>query len=346
MGGRVGRAGPVVRLGSLLSVLVGLCAGCAAGPPHWERGELPFSSNRDGAPRVIALCAFERLPERGIALTRAGAIARTGDGGRTWHQGNGLVAMGGRLAQVRRWVAVAARADERLWALGADGTIARSRDGCAAWWYGGKAPRAAEGAVMALGPPGGELLVLGYPDGSVWLSEESGRSWRRVDRSPVRGAVRALAIAPTRGGVRIYVCTEAGLFRTSDGGASWRRFEHPAFADGVRGIRIHPHAPHMVAVLTPGGAGFTGLVLSRNAGGSWRQIEANMGEIVDLAYDPASAFRFYALAGRRVWRSDDFGEHFVPVSTQTIDASRLALLAVDPPRVVAWREDGTIYQSP
>lgn len=329
-------------------VLAG-AAGCAGGPPRWERIDLDVVTAEQAGPEDAALplaieagACFLDLPGRICLADRAGRLVRSPDAGAHWLRLPVAAQLGLPGLAVDD---MAAGAGASVWLVCGDGRLVRSDDAGAAWREAGRIEGHPGPYRIAVRPEDADTIAVGCGDGAVLVRTGDAAAWRLWGDGFGGEAITALAFAPGRGD-RLYVGTASGLWRTSDGGASWRDFEQAGISQ-VRAIRIHPRAQHMVAVLGAAGKGFTGLWVSRNAGGGWRRIEADMGPVDDVVHDPTNPYRLYVIAARRVYRSDDIGHHFWPVSAPGLAADRLLITPTDPPTLFAFRRGGaTVYRSP
>ncbi|HZA23967.1 MAG TPA: hypothetical protein VFA32_15430, partial [Dehalococcoidia bacterium] len=120
---------------------------------------------------------------------------------------------------------------------------------------------------------------------------------------------------------RVYVGSEpAAIFRSRDGGETWE--EQPGFRampessqwsfhsetrdSHVRDLRMAPHNPNVLYA----GIEVGGMVRSRDAGQTWKQLPGINDDIHCISLSQARPQTVYVATARGPYRSDDEGEHW------------------------------------
>jgi hypothetical protein len=217
--------------------------------------------------------------------------------------------------------------------------FARSSDGGRSWTE--MAPQYAreeEIWAMAASPQVADQLFIGTSHGRLMRSDDRGRTFHELtaflkvpgrDRwsfppPPHIPHVRSISFDPTYPGLMYVGVEEGGVFRTNDAGHSFEALNSGLYHD-VHTVAVDPEDSRRLYATT--GRGF---YVSKNAGGSWRHVEAGFhrtytvplmvvgGERVAIytvaAATPPPMWRVGMRGADSVmFRSDDRGESFYTV---------------------------------
>ena len=196
----------------------------------------------------------------------------------------------------------------------------------------------------------GEATIRGnvsHGDG-VYKSSDGGRSWRNVGLADSRHIGRIL-IHPTDPNL-VYVAAfghawgpneERGVFRSRDGRETWEHVLYKSPRAGSHDIAMDRDNPNILyapiwqaqryAHALISGGEECGLWRSENGGDSWVEITRNpglpTGEVakIGVAASPVQPGRVWALVEAEdgaVFRSDDYGEHWIRLSEQSLLRTR------------------------
>ena len=216
---------------------------------------------------------------------------------------------------------------------------------------------------------------LSVGDG-IYRSDDAGKTWTHLGLRDGQ-QIPALAVDP-RDPNRLFAAVlghpygpneERGIFRSTDGGQTWQKVLYKDENTGGSDIKMDPANPDVLyaclwrARQGPwedgneyGGAG-GGIFKSTDGGNTWNKLAGGLPEDLVQAYVAIAASnpsRLYSsLAnthGTYIYRSDDAGEHWTQITTDTRPALRigggdLAVPVVDPKNpdvvyttsIVCWR---------
>jgi photosystem II stability/assembly factor-like uncharacterized protein len=234
---------------------------------------------------VAAIATFATDPQRIVVVTRGtpfGSLRASGDGGTTWSDVEGFAADAARTV-------VRGAGPLEIWAILADGTVARSTDGGDTW------RRADRVGIRALVPdPTRPGVASGLATGRLLIeTTDGGQTWREV-------ATPAEVTGVAVGAHGLIAMTTIGLQRR-DGDGAWSPFPMPAAATPIFQF-VHAGAV-LIASTSDGGDGATATWRSTDDGASWARIGSLFG--IDVApSDPA--FLYASTPGGNV-RSSDAG---------------------------------------
>ncbi len=270
---------------------------------------------------------------------------------------------GGRVTAV-----AGTNADALLYFFGAaDGGVFRTVNGGVTWsdrWA--SQPVAAIGAV-AIAPSDKRVVWVGtgeskprndasYGDG-VWLSVDGGDSWQHrglensyaISRILIDPKTPTIALAGALGDP-FADSQDRGVYRTADGGRSWRKTLYVGPRSGAADLAWDARGRTAFAAIWQlrrvpwsfeSGGPDDGIYRSRDGGVTWTKLSGHglppgvMGRI-GLAVAPSDPRRVYALIQSKsgvLWRSDDAGDTWHLVSTDTELNQRpfyMSRLEVDP----------------
>ena len=229
-----------------------------------------------------------------------------------------------------------------------------------------------------------DAVYAGVSEAGLFRSDDRGKSWEpvrglnehatRADWLPGFGGLCAHSILTDPGDpARIWVgISAAGVFRSDDGGETWAgKNDGVATSEGfcVHALTHDPEHPDVIYRQD-----HRGMYRSRDAGDSWQLIENGLpiAQLAEnhrcafgfpIAMDPASNavyavplegdnFRFPPGGKLRVYRTQDGGEHWEPLSRGLPDDSYASVLrgamavdALDPCGVYFGTTAGTLYAS-
>lgn len=259
--------------------------------------------------------------------------------------------------------------DPELFYVGtAGGGVWKSTNGAIDWRPVSDAIPAASIGAVALSPRNKDDVWVGtgeaWPRNDViagngmYRSTDGGQTWKHRGLEGTAQIAR-IAIDP-RNPEHVLVAAlgspfadsdERGVFRSDDGGETWRKTLFIGRGSGASDIAVDPAHPDIVYAgmwqfrrnawhLTSGGDA-DGLYKSTDGGNTWRALSGNglpSGQVgrIGLAIAPSDPKRIYAViesAAGILWRSDDAGEHWALISSNTLINERpfyYSRISVDP----------------
>jgi photosystem II stability/assembly factor-like uncharacterized protein len=205
-----------------------------------------------------------------------------------------------------------------------DGVCAiTSLDGGQTWCQGQMAPLAHAAARLAVSPAAPDHAYLAAYEAGVYRTHDGGLTWQHVPSYPsdyAHSVVMHPQVADT-----VYVGSEpATVFRSQDDGETWQEctafrkvpeaqqwfFHSDTRASHVRDLRMAPHDPGRLYA----GIEVGGVVGSRDAAASWRQLPGTHDDIHCIDLSAARPQTLYVATARGPYRSDDEGEHWALIN--------------------------------
>jgi photosystem II stability/assembly factor-like uncharacterized protein len=216
---------------------------------------------------------------------------------------------------------------------------------------------------------------LSVGDG-IYRSSDAGKTWTHLGLRDGQ-QIPALAVDP-RDSNRLFAAVlghpygpneERGIFRSADGGQTWQKVLYKDENTGGSDIQIDPSNPDVLYAClwraregpwedgnSYGGAG-GGIFKSTDGGNTWNKLAGGLPEDLVQAYiaiAPSEPSRLYSSLAdthaTHIFRSDDAGEHWTQITTDSrpsvrIGGGDLAIPAVDPKNpdvvytasIVCWR---------
>lgn len=196
------------------------------------------------------------------ALSEAGPLYRTTDGGQTWTPTAGEKLPAARI----RAVAYDPSGPTRLVALVEGNGYYQSETSGRSWRRMGRQDIPDAGA-LAVNPLDPRTILVGALDG-LYESTNQGARFAAVEPQypwNLRGPVAALAVAGDRSAT--LAAAGGALFRSADGGRSWLSVGTEA-PRNVTAVAVDPWRPRIIVAGTGEGA----LAISRDEGRTWQYI--------------------------------------------------------------------------
>ena len=253
---------------------------------RWER-----VGTQGDLPTIWTLAIDPVDPDTLFAGTRPGGVYRSRDGGRSWTRLNVDIARECPIGQPFV-TALAVDPDDHqvVWAgVEIDG-VYRSLDGGDTWTDLKAGMHDLDVHDMVLAPTTPKRLFVSTA-GEMFMSDDRGDSWQTLgirDKWPLPYA-RGMAVKPDDPRVLYAGCGqtttgEAGhVLRTTDYGQRWEVLPLPAPANATLwGLATHPADADRIVGFSLFGEVFA----SEDAGGSWRKIPRDFGEIRTAVWLP------------------------------------------------------------
>lgn len=163
--------------------------------------------------------------------------------------------------------------------------------------------------------------------GSLHRSTDSGMTWEPSDSGLKRGYVRVYAMLINRQvPSTLFAGTGAGIWTSKDGGESWGSQQLPEIT--IRTLAQAPSAPHLLIA----GGDRGSLHISTDGGQHWATSNEGLpshATVRTICFDQSPSQTFYVgTDGAGIFRSDDTGRTWVPLSTGHEMERTFALLAV------------------
>jgi photosystem II stability/assembly factor-like uncharacterized protein len=257
------------------------------GADNWSRVESPL----DGL-QIWSLLLLPSDPDVILAGTCPSRLFRSGDGGRTWAEGEAALERNCPRILHTRVTALAEDPGEpgTVWAgVEIDG-LHRSRDGGRTWQAVGQGLSSRDIHAIAILPGrGGPGRLLATTNNDVNLSTDGGATWRplQVGRSLPWPYCRGLAQPCGRPEVLLLgngsgPPGDAGVVALSaDAGESWHEARMPGRANStIWNFAVHPADPELVYASSVSGEVYR----STDGGQSWEKLAREFGEIRALAW--------------------------------------------------------------
>lgn len=274
-------------------------------------------------PQRALLNGIVRAGQRLVAVGEHGLVIWSDDNGKAWHQAAVPVDV--------NLTAVAFVDKNHGWAIGHQGVVLSSEDGGESWR---KRLDGIQAAALTLAQAEQEAASLDEAARDEYLNAAQ----RLVDDGPDKPLLALMFNGPNR--VSVVGAFNLAL-RSRDGGRTWRAFS---------GQVENPDGLHLYALQTQGRtrfiAGEQGLLLATSpGGGSFKRLaspcEGSYFGLLSLASDRLLLFGLQA----NVFRSDDGGQQWQPVTIDGAKASFNAGLQLSDGSVVLLDQGGRVYTS-
>jgi photosystem II stability/assembly factor-like uncharacterized protein len=209
-----------------------------------------------------------------VFAATSGGIFRSADAGRTWT----LARDGAGIPFAEVVVPSPNFARDRTLFVCAGDTLYRSSDAGQTWQ-----PTLVGSHVLSTAcAPGGVVLASTETDG-VLRSEDAGRTWTGANAGLLDLTALAVALSPSFAHDHTgFVGTSTGLYRTRNRAQSWRALETGLGEPAVQCLVVSPTFADDRLVLA--GTEADGLLLSEDAGTTWRQVVQD--GVSALAFSP------------------------------------------------------------
>ena len=233
-----------------------------------------------------------------VGVGDQGATVLSSDGGQTFPQ----VSSGGLATFDPDGPLRAGLAPGTAYLAGSSGQIAQTSDGGRTWSVARVPTDAAIHDVAFASPSVGFALDA---RGILRRTDDGGTSWRSF---PIAHSPRSSLVAP-RAGVQLLVGPR-GIFRGTDGGADFHRLTGTVTGATLASLRLSHAVVSAGRVLA---WGHSGIVVSADAGRTWRRVHAPVAgrELQSVSF--AGPARVWAVSNRgRVYETVDGGRHWTP----------------------------------
>ena len=147
---------------------------------------------------------------------------------------------------------------------------------------------------LGFDPQDPDVLYVGTEEG-LFRSQDQGVTFRRVLD---HGYITHIAMAPSNPDIGYlahhsrFDVADATVYRTQDRGRTWERVSGPTLPQGlhVLELEVHPERPDTVFALAGEGrfaCGPAALFMSTDGGHTWQRLAEELGQVLDVALDPA-----------------------------------------------------------
>jgi photosystem II stability/assembly factor-like uncharacterized protein len=288
---------------------------------------------------VRALIAHPENPDLLFLGTSAGEVYVSTDGAKTWENPRGSVPFPAYVVDN-----LLLDRDGRLWSaswgLWGGGVIAVSDDNGRTWQRRDKGLEDFSVRAIAIDPNDANYVLAGGLSG-VYRSLDAGRTWKKLSEHE---NVESLAIDP-RTRDRIYVGTWRQGWRSDDGGENWTHIANGMVLDtDMFAITFHPKDPDNIWVSTCGWVYNT-----ENRGDKWTRYRDGFKNrrIHTVDVDPCdeTGKTVYAGSVAGLYRADDGGKKWYPVSSEDLVINSVVLHPKRPERVIIGVEGDGVYVS-
>lgn len=242
---------------------------------------------------------------------------------------NGLVAISALLlvlqaAPASQWrtISLGARAlnittnQNVIWACGAEGLVANSKDGGKTW----NVQRLGNGGavLLAIGVAGERFVYAAGTGGSLFFTKDGGTTWMQT-KVPA-SVVYAVSFSDDQHGL---IQTPHAIYRTSDGGATWEPVKIDLSTGALKGFSyvrtlVALDANHLIILMSEGNAAYFAdkLFVTKDGGATWKTIDITSTGLGSLtAYNG----EYWAAGGEVIEKDKPGGGYSVPVVLHSHD---------------------------
>ncbi len=208
------------------------------------------------------------------------------------------------------------------------------------------------------------LYVTGFATG-LWKSTDSGRSWTLKNNGIVGEHPFAWRTIRDKNGVLYLIVArrsydgscgteyDGALYRSRDDAESWERIALPEGVNGPNGLAVDPDDPKRLYLAVwgrydPQGDRDGGILLSTDAGATWKNIFSKQQHVYEVTIDPNDSDVLYAgTMSSRVWRSVDRGATWKAVKGYNFkQAKRVLVDEADPGKIFVTTFGGSVWYGP
>ena len=248
------------------------------------------------------------------------------------------------------------------------GGVAVSTDGGRTWTPSATGMKESATTHVLLDPvsPVGQRTLYATAFGrGVYKSTDDGRTWSLKSRGIAgaqpfawrltrdREGTLYLVVARRSEGGRIGDEGDGSLYRSTDGAEHWEKMTLPPGTNGPNGLAVDPDDPRRLylaawGVLRLGGDTGGGILLSTDAGATWRPVLSDVQHVYDVTIDPRDPSKLYACGfDRGAYRSTDRGESWHRIRGFNFKwGQRVIADPMDPEKIYVTTFGGGVWHGP
>jgi photosystem II stability/assembly factor-like uncharacterized protein len=191
---------------------------------------------------------------------------------RSWHNAYEALHLPGPLVTPAVALSPSFATDHTLYA-GTSGGVLRSEDAGTSWVLGATPQPPPVITTLALSPDFARdgVMFAGSMEDGVLRSPDRGSQWHRWNFGLLDLHILAMTVSPRFAeDATLLVGTDSGIFRSTNSGRSWRQVGFPSNLAPVLSIVVSDDYPKDDTIFV--GTEASGLLLSRDDGGSWIRL--------------------------------------------------------------------------